>query len=286
MSCKSIYAGTDHRRLPGLTQITQLMPAIQTKLAHGEPPTAFEQARHEDEAHRDLAFNYTTFCIIGLPRVKVSGATFDYRYQTRWVRVRSGLLDLGDGPSERGIPYGALARLALLWLTTKAVQTRRREIEIPQNPKAWLAELGGAIDTRRAARLRETFFDLLGADWTFGRPGLTEFRRLATSVFADARTDWPLRVKLAEEFFHDLVEGRQAVPLDATGVRMLAGSSLALDLFSWASLRTHGLRSEVSIPWETLRRQHGQEYRGRRAAHDFGKKARSALALLIRPHPT
>lgn len=234
----------------------------------------------EPELQPELAFNHTTLCIVSLPRSPYAGKEYKRQHRSHWVKVRAGSLDLGAGPEKRVIPHGALARLALIWLTTRAVKTRRREIEIPRTPRAWLKELGGAVDSRRAARLDWTFLDLLGAEWIFGRSRVTEFRRLAAKVEISARKNWPLQVTLSGDYYADLISGQAAVPLDAAALRALAGSALALDLYAWLTLRRYRLEEEVMVPWAALYRQHGQEFEGLRPSDDFRGSARQALGLI------
>jgi len=49
-----------------------------------------------------------------------------------------------------GIPYGAIARMILLYLQTQAVKTRRREVELGSSMNAWLTTMRVPIGGRAA----------------------------------------------------------------------------------------------------------------------------------------
>ena len=64
---------------------------------------------------------------------------------------------------------------------------------------------------------------------------------------------------LSERFYADVV-GR-AVPLDVRAIRLLKGSPLRLDLYTWLTYRMLTLRRPTEIPWDALALPFGSEFR-------------------------
>lgn len=75
----------------------------------------------------DMAFNHGILCQVGLPRAKVDGSHFLRQSGDAWMSVQAGLLDEGKGPVQQPVPYGALPRLALAWVSTYAVRHKTAE---------------------------------------------------------------------------------------------------------------------------------------------------------------
>jgi len=76
----------------------------------------------------DMGFTHTVLCQVGLPRSKVAGREFLRQSGSAWLNVQAGMLDEGRGPVLQPIPYGAMPRLALTWVSTYAKRHNTREI--------------------------------------------------------------------------------------------------------------------------------------------------------------
>ena len=72
---------------------------------------------------QDMAFTHAVLCQVGLPRAKVEGREFMRQSGAAWVNVQSGWLDEGKWPVLQPVPYGAMPRLALAWISTDAIGT-------------------------------------------------------------------------------------------------------------------------------------------------------------------
>lgn len=68
----------------------------------------------------DMTFTHAVFCQVGLPRAKVLEREFVRQSGSVWLSVQAGFLDEGNGPVVQPIPYGAMPRLALAWVTEAA----------------------------------------------------------------------------------------------------------------------------------------------------------------------
>jgi Plasmid encoded RepA protein len=194
----------------------------------------------------------------------------------RYVRTDGNLTLSITDVGGAGLPYGSYPRLILIWMTTEAVRTASRELELGRSLSSFMAQLGlqasgghwGTIP-----RFRNQTERLLGcaisARWSSEREGeinssgknllvADEFslwwtpQRL-TQVQAKAST-----VLLSESFYQQIVEA--PVPLDLRAVRALKKSPLTLDLYAWATRRVSYLSRPTLIPWHALRLSFGAGY--------------------------
>lgn len=241
----------------------------------------------------DLAFTHAVLCQVGLPRSEVQGREFMRRSGAAWVNVQAGWLDEGRGPVLQPVPYGALPRLALAWISTQAVRTKDREIGIGSSASEFLRLLGkpttggvrGSFTTLRkqmhalaACRLQMGF-----KGRTFNGQPVEQFDAwLAQNSRQQAL--WPGVVVLSEAYFGSLLES--AVPLDNRALMALSGSALALDIYTWLAHRLHRIEGRgVVLHWKSLREQFAQEYQGKDPDHDFKNTFLPALKKVLLVYP-
>ena len=91
-----------------------------------------------DDAGR-IGITYTGFCLTGLPHKRLAD---DAPWEKRGHRVRllvePGRIVRDQGPTKLiGVPYGARARMILLYLQTQAVRTGSREVELGRSMRDW-----------------------------------------------------------------------------------------------------------------------------------------------------
>jgi hypothetical protein len=175
-----------------------------------------------------------------------------------------------------GLPFGSYPRLILIWMTSEAVRTASRELELGASLSRFMAELGlqatggnwGTIP-----RFRDQMQRLVGAaistHWEQDVNGqhLTDGENL---LLAERFQLWwtpqilPVAppptssITLSANFFEQLVAA--PVPLDLRAVRVLKQSPLALDLYAWATRRVSYLERPTLISWDALRRSFGAGY--------------------------
>lgn len=186
--------------------------------------------------------------------------------------VTLSITDLGGA----GLPYGAYPRLILIWMTTEALRTGERKLELGRSLSSFMGQLGlqctgghwGTIP-----RFRNQMERLLGAAIsTRWRHDQTTQIHVGGSnlVLAEEFDLWwvpeklprtPLaqsQVTLSQKFFEQLVES--PVPLDLRAIRALKQSPLSLDLYAWATRRVSYLERSTLISWDALRRSFGTGY--------------------------
>lgn len=193
-----------------------------------------------------------------------------------------------------GLPFGSIPRLLLLWLTTEAVRTQSRRIELGNSLGEFLEDVGLSRDTGRgqrgdAKRLKEQLLRLFSARFSFHYSEGTEKRGHSASIdmpLAGQREFWwdfesPEQgvffnsyVILGEDFYRALTTS--PVPFDVQAVKSLKRSPLAIDLYCWLCWRVHRLEPEasVTIGYKSLQDQFGGEYKRTR---DFKAALSEAL---------
>ncbi len=194
----------------------------------------------------------------------------------RYIRsdgdVTLSITDLGGA----GLPYGAYPRLILVWMTTEALRTGERKLELGRSLSAFMGQLGlhctgghwGTIP-----RFREQMERLFGAAistrWR-GDQGGQSHAGGSNLVLAEEFDLWwtPQKlpqpgfarssVTLSQRFFEQLVEA--PVPLDLRAIKALKRSPLSLDLYAWATRRVSYLKRPLSISWASFQLSFGADY--------------------------
>lgn len=239
----------------------------------------------------DLAFNHGILCQVGLPRSKVEGSSFLRQSGDAWVHVQAGLLDEGAGPVQQPVPYGALPRLALAWVSTYAVRHKTPEIHIGESAAEFLRLMGKDDQGARYKTLRTQMHALAACRLQMGFKGRTynaelvnHFDAWISNKDSNQRPLWPGTLRLHDSFYNILMES--PVPLDNRALDALSGSSLALDIYCWLAHRLHRIEGRpLTLHWHSLRGQFAQEYTGKNAEKDFKKKFLIALRNVLMVYP-
>ena len=186
--------------------------------------------------------------------------------------VTLSITDLGGA----GLPYGAYPRLMLIWMTTEALRTGERKLELGRSLSSFMSQLGlqctgghwGTIPRFRD-QMERLFGAAISTRWkqdlgTLSNVGgsnlllAEEFDLWWTPQSLPRAPHVQSSVTLSQKFFDQLVEA--PVPLDLRAIRALKQSPLSLDLYAWATRRVSYLERPTLIPWEALRRSFGAGY--------------------------
>ena len=242
----------------------------------------------------DMAFTHSVLCQVGLPRSKFDGREFIRQSGAAWISVQAGWLDEGKGPVQQPVPYGPLPRLALAWISTQAVRTKDREIDIGSSASEFLRLLGkpttGGV-RGSFATLRKQMHALAACRLQLGFKGRTfngqpveQFDAWLANRETGQQALWPGTMVLSEAYFTSLMQS--AVPLDNRALMALSDSALALDVYCWLAHRLHRIEGRgVTLHWKSLREQFGQEYKGKDPDKDFKKKFLPALQKVMAVYP-
>ncbi|MBV9771692.1 MAG: hypothetical protein JOZ32_19125 [Bryobacterales bacterium] len=205
-----------------------------------------------------------------------------------------------DGKSY-GYPYGIIPRLLLFWMTTEAVRTKSRRLELGHHLSSFMRELGlipasaGAGKRSDARRLQEQMRRLFQATISFTVTVNEQHRSgegwLNMQVAPEGFLWWDTKhpeqgvlwgswIELGEKFFKAITAA--PVPVDMRVLRAIKKSPLALDLYAWVTWRVFKLDKPAFIPWKGLVEQMGSEYK---SSDDFVKYAKAAFRKIQAAYP-
>lgn len=200
-----------------------------------------------------------------LPHKKVDGNEFTRTNGSYTLSIMA--------PAKIGLPYGTIPRLLLGWVTTEAVRTKSRELELSDSMSSFMAELGlgrrggarGDI-TRLKDQTRRLFASTVSAIYEGGERTTDMGFRLAdkTEMWWHAKDpDQALisrsTILLTEPFFREIVD--RPVPVDMRALQALKRSPLALDIYCWSTYRSSYIKQASTIPWPALAAQFGSDYK-------------------------
>src|SRR5215203_5074084 len=218
-----------------------------------------------------IGITYTGFCLTALPHKRLPDEhSWEKRGHRVTLLVEPGRKGAGNPPKYIGVPYGARARMILLYLQTQAIRTGSREVELGRSMRAWLQRMGLSWGGETGKALREQAARIAACHlkfyWEgdsasgfdkggFVRSGL-RFHRAGDD---DRQTDlWEDRVVLDEVFYEAL--RKHPVPLREAALRELSDRSTSLDVYIWLAYRLHTLRAPIPVRWAALREQFGTGY--------------------------
>ena len=199
-----------------------------------------------------------------LPHKKVEGNEFERRNGAFTLSLMA--------PARVGLPYGTVPRLLLAWLTTEAVKTQSRELELGDSLSGFMRELGlvptggrwGSI-TRLKDQTTRLFSSTITAIYEGGDKTAILNRAIAdkTVLWWDAKRPeqaalWRSTVTLSEQFYAEVVE--HPIPVDMRAIKALKRSPLALDIYCWLTYRVSYAKRPSLIPWAALAMQFGSDY--------------------------
>lgn len=242
----------------------------------------------------DLGYTYSGLCLTALPHRRIPD-------DQPWERVghkvklvvEPGRLDVAGKTKLFGVPYGARARMILIYLITQAVRTNSREIALGRSMRAWLEAMGVAIGGETAKAFREQSMRIAACSMKFfweTEKGGTGFDKGGVVrrglLFGDSLDmgDQPRlfddTVVLDEVFYNAAKE--HPVPLLEAAVRHLRDRSMSLDIYVWLAYRLHVLERPTPITWAALHTQFGG---GFKEARFFRRPFLEALEAATAAYP-
>ena len=239
------------------------------------------------DTEQRLGFMHAGFAMTALPHRSTQDLVWIRQRANVRLKVESGT-DARDRPV--GLPYGAIARVVLLYLQTRAVQTRSREIELGRSMRLWLTSMG--LNTggenyrlvreqaRRLSLCRLTFYNVLENATVVTNGSFIRDAIIPNQEDEAQLSLWQHAVKLDEGFYQSLIE--HPLPLLESAIRQIARRSMAIDTYVWLAYRLHRLDRPVSISWRALHEQFGTGFQRVRA---FKEKFKEPLSLALAAYP-
>jgi len=243
-----------------------------------------------DETQR-IGISYTGFCLTALPHKKLADdAPWEKRGHRVTLLVEPGRLKHGGRTKLYGVPYGARARMILLYLQTQAIRTGSREVELGRSMRDWMERMGLAIGGETAHALREQaarisacslkfFWEDAGSDG-FERGAIVRSGLRFQAEDSSQGSLWEDRVVLDETFYAALRD--HPVPLLEAAIRQLRDRSMSLDIYVWLAWRLHSLTRSTPISWAALHAQFGT---GFKAVRQFKPRFTEALDAALAAYP-
>jgi hypothetical protein len=256
----------------------------------------------ESPSARDAAFIARELVLASLPHSNPGDRPL-------WAR-RNGNVTLAIQPGiniqtgkSYGYPYGIIPRLLLFWITTEALRTQSRRLELGSSLNGFMTELGlspytGGGKRSDAARLRDQMERLFRSRFSLERGGEDEARvakrwldmqvapqgELWWSVKVPDQTAlWGSWIELGEIFYAAITSA--PVPVDMRALRALKRSPLALDLYAWLTFqayRSHQSGQPRFETWQQLHSHMGGDYA---EVDNFRKKVKAALVKIRNVYP-
>lgn len=173
-----------------------------------------------------------------------------------------------------GLPYGTYPRLLMAWITTEAVRTRSRELELGVSLSDFLRRLdlvvsGGPRGSITVLRRQMQRLFCTNVSWTLtgknSELGISFSPVEERHLWWDEKSPdqvamWKSRITLNDRFFRELID--RPVPVNMVALKTLARerSPMALDIYNWLTYRMSYLRKDQLVPWELLQLQFGGDY--------------------------
>lgn len=213
-------------------------------------------------------YMYSGWCQTSLPHRRPSDNAAIWKLETdsMTLLVEPGVrVTPGGDPVHVGVPFGAIARLILIYLQSEALRTGSRDVELGGSLRAFLGRLGISVGGKTTSLVREQAERISRCRLTFhtARRGASmlvnqnivdvamfvgEGQKGQGNLFAET-------ARLSETFFQQLRQ--HAVPLDEAAIRHIHNSSMALDVYCWLAYRLHSLSADKPISWAALAGQFG-----------------------------
>lgn len=240
----------------------------------------------------DLNILHSGFAMTALPHRKVDELIWERTGGPNGeikLHIESGY---GINKDAVGIPYGAVARLILIYLSSEAVANNSRIVELGRSMKQFLDRMGMSVggksvamvrdQSRRISMCRLTFFNKRERDTQISNGSFVRNAVICDNVEAGGQQLrlWNDTVELDEAFFQSLKD--HPLPLREAAVRQLSGRSMALDLYIYFSYRLHVLERPTTVSWSALYQQFGGGY-GKREV--FVQSVKDPIMLALAAYP-
>lgn len=202
-----------------------------------------------EDTNDDIWYQYSTFCTHMLPQSKTTKNELITEYPNNRLTIEC----------VKGLPYGGIARLIILFVNSMAVKYRSREIELGKSVKEFVENLGYAANYQEGGindqvlqmleKLFHTTFVLTKIEKNVSPEGelIVEQKDLRFHLFDTKVTLDQIRnnlkinsnakVVLSDAYFKEIIA--HPVPLSFEAIKIIKKSALALDLYSFISYRAN-----------------------------------------------
>lgn len=236
---------------------------------------------------------YSGFALTSFPHKRLPmDATWERHGGPVRLLVEPGRLPNADGGyTLYGVPYGAQARLIMIYLQTQALRTGARTVSIGSSMYDWIRRMGITRGGRTYTMVRDQALRISACHLTFtwqnGKRLAFESEKIVRGGILDpSRNDghqrdfWPGEVRLSEAFFEELLQ--HAVPLSEEALAQISNAPMTIDIYLWLAYRLHALDKPTPITWRALMGQFGPDYS---RVRDFKRRFASAWDMALAVYP-
>lgn len=213
----------------------------------------------------NIDFNHSTLCSLGLPyRSQGEATSFVRSSGNTTLRLEAGKFVMANGEVvSAGLPYGAQARIIIIFLMSEAVKRQSPVVELGMSFTRFCREMGFHTDGRTMKRLREQVrrMSVLSMSIQTEHEDYTDFNQ--SFVFRSFKVNasnsveqldlFPSEIEFSHEFYSSLKN--HAVPLRHEALKALKNSARALDIYCWLAYRLPLVKKRQSIRWTSIRWQ-------------------------------
>jgi hypothetical protein len=183
-------------------------------------------------------------------------------------RLKSG--QYADGTAV-GIPFGAKARMILLYLHDQAIRGGSRTIEVVPSMHAWVRSMGIRIGGMTYRQVADQAVRIAGCRLSVSVRGLPSIpadggrfvddvvQRSGATMIAFASPpppplpdirDFAERIVLNEAFYHAILAS--PIPVRLPALRQIGDNGWAIDLYIWLAYQLPRLENPMSTAWDVL----------------------------------
>ncbi|HYD64767.1 replication protein RepA [Azospirillum sp.] len=221
---------------------------------------------------RAMGITYAGFCLTSLPHNELPDDQIWERHGHRVkLVVEPGRLPDHTGNMRLyGVPYGSRARMIMIYLQSRAIQTNSPEVELGQSMYEWMTRMGISDGGKQYRQVREqadrisachlTFVwsEEQGQRQRFSKDSIVKDGIQLSSGDPKQLRLWVDTVRLSDSFFKALKE--HPVPVWEPAMKLISSKSMSIDLYVWLAYRLHVLTEPTPITWAALYAQFGFSY--------------------------
>lgn len=217
------------------------------------------------EESNKLGFTHSGFCLTSLPHRNPNSESWKKEGYKVTLIIQSGLT---KHQQPIGLPYGPKARMILLYLQTKAIQTDTPVVALGDSMHDWLGRMGITGGGSQYREIREQSNRISACTLTFfceedgieARKNGSFVKNTIAFKTPNPMTTrqgqlWQDTVQLDDYFFEQLKA--HPFPVWEPALRQLSAKSMAIDLYVWLAYRLHVLEKPMPISWMSLHQQFG-----------------------------
>jgi hypothetical protein len=245
----------------------------------------------------EIGISYSGFALTSLPHKRIPEDRVWERVGHRLtLTVTPGRLPSSDGRTVSiGVPYGAYARLIMLYLQTQTIKTGSRRVELGRSMNVFLERLGLSVGGKTYERVWDQARRIAACNLVFswqradGRADFVKDNFITKGAFhvdflahdPNQPRLWEDEVVLGEHFHQQLTA--HPVPILEQALREINNNSVAIDIYIWLAYRLHSLQKGPTLArWPALAAQFGSSYL---RVRDFKRFFKGPLRLALAVYP-